>query len=131
MPEQKTILIVDDEPDAIAIAEAMLSDIGVQIISETDPEAGLAKAKEAKPDLIIMDVQMPGRTGFDAFGELQKDESTSSIPVVMLTGVAEKTGIGFSGDEMKEFFGEAPAGYLEKPVDPDTLQKTVSKILGL
>jgi len=131
MSEQKTVLIVDDEPDAIAIAEAMLTDIGVQVISETDPEAGLAKARDAKPDLIIMDVQMPGRTGFDAFGELQKDESTNAIPVVMLTGVAEKTGIGFSAEEMEEFLGKSPAGYLEKPVDPETLQKTISEILGL
>ena len=92
---------------------------------------GLEKAKEAKPDLIILDVQMPGKSGFDLFSELDKDESTKDIPVVMLTGVEEKTGIGFSAKSMGEFFGKEPAAYIEKPVDATELQNTVSKLLGL
>ena len=132
MSDEKKVLIVDDEPDAIAIAETMLSEVkGVTTLSETSGEGGLAKAKETKPDLVILDIQMPGKTGFEVFAELQKDESTKGIPVIMLTGVQEKTGIGFSAKEMKNFLGKEPNAYIEKPVDAEKLQKTVSSLLGL
>lgn len=132
MPDEKKVLIVDDEPDAIAIAETMLSEVkGITTLSETSGEGGLAKAKETKPDLVILDIQMPGKSGFEVFTELQKDESTKGIPVIMLTGVQEKTGIGFSAKEMKNFLGKEPDAYIEKPVDALKLQKTVSSLLGL
>ena len=132
MSDEKKVLIVDDEPDAIAIAETMLSEVkGITTLSETSGEGGLAKAKETKPDLVILDIQMPGKSGFEVFTELQKDESTKGIPVIMLTGVQEKTGIGFSAKEMKNFLGKEPDAYIEKPVDAEKLQKTVSSLLGL
>ncbi|MBL7171011.1 MAG: response regulator [Candidatus Omnitrophica bacterium] len=132
MSDEKKVLIVDDEPDAIAIAETMLSEVkGITTLSETSGEGGLAKAKETKPDLVILDIQMPGKSGFEVFTELQKDESTKGIPVIMLTGVQEKTGIGFSAKEMKNFLGKEPDAYIEKPVDALKLQKTVSSLLGL
>lgn len=131
MASEKKVLIVDDEPDAIAIAETMLSEVkGITTLSETSGEKGIAKAKEIKPDLVILDVQMPGKSGFDVFTELQKDDSTKEIPVIMLTGVQEKTGIGFSANEMKDFLGKEPQAYIEKPVDALKLQTTVSKLLG-
>jgi len=132
MSNEKKVLIVDDEPDAIAIAETMLSEVkGIATLSETSGESGLTKAKEIKPSLIILDIQMPGKSGFDVFTELQKDASTKDIPVIMLTGVQEKTGIGFSAKEMQNFLGKEPDAYIEKPVDAEKLQKTVSNLLGL
>jgi len=132
MSEEKTVLIVDDEPDAIEFVETALSELGgVATVSATDGVSGLQKAKEAKPDLIILDVQMPGKNGFDVFVDLKKDAATQSIPVIMLTGVADKVGIRFSGKDMGEFMGEEPDAYIEKPVNPEELQKTVSKLLGL
>lgn len=132
MADAKSVLVVDDEQDAVTIVETMLSELdGVSTISANDGESGLAKAKEAKPDLVILDVQMPGKNGFEVFTELRKDEGTKDIPVVMLTGVAEKTGVAFSGEDMKDFLGKEPEGYIEKPVEPEKLQQTVSQILGL
>ena len=132
MSETKTVLIIDDEPDAIQIVETMLSEVeGVAVVSAPDGDSGLAKVRESKPDIILLDVQMPGKDGFDVFAELKSDETTADIPVVMLTGVADKTGLRFSSDEMGEFLGKEPDAYIEKPVDPATLQETVSKILGL
>ena len=81
--------------------------------------------------MIILDVQMPGKTGFDVFVALRKDELTKNIPVIMLTGVREKAGLDFSADHMKEWFGVEPNAYIEKPVDPKTLQSIVAKILDL
>jgi len=132
MSDGKTVLIVDDEPDAIEIVETMLSEIaGVAVISATDGDSGLAKVRESKPDLVILDVQMPGKSGFDVFTELRQDDATKDLPVIMLTGVAEKTGLRFSADDMAEFLGKEPEAYIEKPVDPATLQATVSRVLGL
>jgi CheY-like chemotaxis protein len=132
MSEEKTVLIVDDEPDAIEFVETALSELGgVATVSANDGTVGLQKAKETKPDLIILDVEMPGKNGFDVFVDLKKDAATKNIPVVMLTGVADKVGIRFSGKDMGEFMGEEPDAYIEKPVNPEELQKTVSKLLAL
>jgi CheY-like chemotaxis protein len=132
MPVQKRILIVDDEPDAVEFVKAMLSEInGVTTMSAGDGDAGLATAKQAKPDLIILDVQMPRKDGFTVFAELKADPDTKAIPVIMLTGVTRKTGISFSAADMGEMLGAKPSAYIEKPVDPDRLQKTVKTVLGL
>jgi CheY-like chemotaxis protein len=132
MSDEKKVLIVDDEPDAIEIVEAMLSELDpIGTLSANDGDSAIAVAKEAVPDLIILDVQMPGKSGFEVFGELKKDDLTSDIPVIMLTGIGEKTGIGFSAGNMEDYLGDAPDAYIEKPVDAVTLQKTVSKLLGL
>ena len=132
MADNKTVLIVDDEPDARATAADILSDLeGVATITAEDGESGLAAAREQHPDLIILDVQMPKRTGFDVFGELKRDDSTKDIPVVMLTGVAEKSGISYSAEDMEKYFGKEPDAYLEKPVDPEALLATASGILGI
>ena len=131
MPNEKRVLIVDDESDAIDIVEAMLSEIeGVSTFSANDGDSGLKKAKEVNPDLIILDIQMPGKNGFDVFCELKKTESTKDIPVIMLTGIEEKTGIRFSSPSMEEFLGTPPDAYIEKPVDAVTLQNTVIKLIG-
>lgn len=132
MSSMRTILVVDDEPDAIEFVSAVLEDIGdITVVSASDGNSGFKKAKETKPDLIILDVQMPGRSGFYVFTDIRKNESTSHIPVIMLTGVGEKTGIHFSGDDMEEFMGERPDAYIEKPVEPEQLQKTVRALIGL
>ena len=129
MSHEKSVLVVDDEPDSIEIVEAMLSEIeGISILSAIDGNSGLVKAKEARPDLIILDVQMPGKNGFEVFYELKKDESTKDIPVIMLTGIGDKTGLSFSSNDMDEFLGTPPDAYIEKPVDAVTLQKTVLKL---
>ena len=132
MADAKTVLIVDDEQDAVEFVQAVLSEIGgIAPISANDGVSGLQKAKESTPDLIILDVQMPGKSGFDVFLDLKKEESTKNIPIIMLTGVAEKVGIRFSGKDMGDFMGEEPQVYIEKPVDPEELKSTVSKLLGL
>jgi CheY-like chemotaxis protein len=132
MAGTRKVLIIDDEQDAIEITKTMLSDLeGIETLVANDGTSGMEKAREARPDLIVLDVQMPGKGGFQVFGELRSDESLKNIPVIMLTGVANKVGIGFSAEEMKDFLGEEPEAYLEKPIDASEFQQTVTKILGL
>ena len=132
MANPKTVLIVDDEPDAVEYVEAVLGEFEeLTVISANNGETGLAKAQQLHPDLIILDVQMPGMTGFDVFIELKRDEATQDIRMLMLTGVAEKTGIRFSAEDMAQLADEEPDAYIEKPVEPAELKAVVGRLLGL
>lgn len=132
MEQRKNILVIDDEPDAIEFVKAILSTLGnFNIITAKDGEEGLMKAQKNSPDLIILDIIMPRLSGFDVFYELRKDNHTKSIPIVMLTGVADKAGLRFFKADMKKYFGSEPIDYLEKPLNPDSLIETVKKIFKL
>ena len=132
MSDLKKILLVDDEQDSIEFCEAMLSAIGKSNIqSANNGIAGLQQALSFQPDLIVLDIQMPGMNGFQVFKELKKEAITSNIPVIMLTGIATTTGLRYDAKDMGITLGAEPEAYIDKPVDPETFQKTVSKLLGI
>ena len=126
----KKVLIVDDEPDAVDFTKEVVEGEGYTVVVASDGGKGLAAMRREKPDLVILDVQMPDMDGFEVFQEMKRDESLKTLPVVMLTGIREKVGIGFSADEMKDYMGERPNDYIEKPIDPAKLRDAVKKILG-
>ncbi len=84
MPKEK-ILIIDDEPDLIKLVKEILELENFQVSSACDGEEGLRKAAGQIPDLILLDIKMPGINGFQVLERLKMDETTSHIPVVMLT----------------------------------------------
>ena len=130
--EQRTVLIVDDQEDARLFAETVVSEVGdFKIITASDGDTAVQKAKEAIPDLIILDVMMPGKDGFHAFYDMRQDEGLANTPIIMLTGVSKQTGIKFSEKDMDEYLGEKPFAFLDKPVDAEELEETVRKALGL
>ncbi len=132
METTKNILVVDDEPDAIEFVKAVLSDLkNINIISAKDGRECLEKAVSFKPDLIILDVIMPGMDGFLVFDELRNTNETKDTPVIMLTGVADKVGIKFIKDDMKKYIGKEPLDYIEKPLDPTVLQNVVRNALKI
>jgi CheY-like chemotaxis protein len=126
-------MVVDDEQDAVEFVTSMLEDIGgIETASANDGDSAIAAIGEKIPDLVILDVQMPGKNGFEVFAELRQKESTKHTPIIMLTGIGEKTGMHFSSEEMGEFYGgKPPETYIEKPVSPDALKEAVKKVLGL
>jgi CheY-like chemotaxis protein len=125
----KKILVVDDEPDAIDFVKEVLESEGYSVLTAGDGVKGLAAMRRERPDMVLLDVQMPEMDGFETFQEMTKDAELRDIPVVMLTGIKEKVGIGFSADEMKAYMGRKPADYLEKPIDPAKLRQSVKRIL--
>lgn len=125
----KKVLIADDEADVHAFVEAALEEDGHQVITASDGEEALAKVKANAPDLVILDVQMPKKDGFLVFGELRQDDATKSIPIIMLTSVAERTGISFDAKDMGSYYGSEPEAYIDKPIDPATLRETVASLL--
>lgn len=121
-------LVVDDEGDARAFVRAILEPEGWEVEEAEDGAAGLEKAKTCQPDLVVLDVEMPEMNGFQTYVELRKAPETASTRIIMLTGVAEKLGMRFSGEDMGNFLGEEPDAYVEKPIDPDTFKRVVQEV---
>ncbi|MFA5117863.1 MAG: response regulator [Candidatus Omnitrophota bacterium] len=114
------ILIVDDEPDVIFFVKKQLEAQGYEIITASDGDEGLRKAREDNPGLILLDVVMPHRDGFSVLHELQLDDQTKNIPVIMLTAKAESKAV-FQGQEL------GAVDYIIKPFDVQVLLKFVKK----
>ncbi|MDY6952783.1 MAG: response regulator [Thermodesulfobacteriota bacterium] len=139
----KKVLIVDDEPDIITFLSAILEENGYASVSAKDGVEGLEVLYRESPDLVLLDLMMPKKSGISMFQELRKDPKLSHTPVVVVTGVSEVTGVDFRNfmykqplkDEKKfvETTGltkyTVPDGYVEKPIDPDELIKVVKKAL--
>ena len=121
-------LVVDDESDAREFVRAILEPEGWEVIEAEDGAAGIEKAKEAQPDLVILDIEMPNVNGFEVFTELIKLPETAGTKIVMLTGVADKLGMRFSADDMGNFLGRQPDAYIEKPIDPDQFKRVVQDV---
>ena len=128
------VLIVEDEPDAIEFVKAVLeevSQLNFDYSTALTGEEGLKLVSEIHPDLIILDVMLPGLDGFKVFYEIRKIEALQAIPIIMLTGVADKTGIRFFKKDMHDYLGSEPFEYIEKPLDPDRLVTAVQKAFGI
>jgi len=123
-------LVVDDESDAREFVRAILESEDWEVFEAADGKSGLKKAQELKPDLIVLDVQMPEKDGFSVFGDLAGDPETKDIKVIMLTGVGKKYGIGFSAESMGDYIGKEPEAYVEKPIEPEAFKRVVQKVVG-
>ena len=126
----KRVLVVDDEADAREFVRTVMEEVGCETIEAVDGEEGLAAAQRQKPDLIVLDVQMPKKDGYAVFAELRKDETTKDIPVVMLTAVSARTGVDIDAEQVREFLGSEPEAYIDKPIDPAALGDVVKRLLG-
>jgi two-component system, OmpR family, phosphate regulon response regulator PhoB len=129
--KKKTVMIVDDQADARAFVEAVVLNLGdFNIVQANSGDNALELLVQGLPDLMILDVVMPGMNGLSLFYELKKREDTRGIPVIMLTGVAEDIGIRFTSEGMEEYLGAPPAAFLDKPVDPKRLQNVIKEVFG-
>lgn len=126
----RNVLVVDDEADAREFVRAVLEDEGWEVEEAENGTTGVEKVRSLQPDVVVLDVQMPDLTGFQVFAELAKSGDLADVKVIMLTGVAVKTGLGFSANEMEKFLGRAPDAYLEKPISPSALARTVEQVMG-
>ncbi len=88
---KKTVLIVEDELDMRIFISTLLETSGYTPVMTRDGKEGLIKARDFLPDLIILDVMMPGEGGVQMYRQLKTDQSLKAIPVIMLSAVAQKT----------------------------------------
>ena len=84
------VLVVEDNPAHMTLAVVLLESAGHTVLSATDAEAGLSLAREEHPDLIVMDIQLPGMDGLEATTLLKRDGATRAIPVIALTALTMK-----------------------------------------
>ena len=118
----KTILYVEDNEMNRKIVRDLLKRTTYQLVEAHDGEAGVAKALEIRPDLILMDIQLPKMSGMDATRLLRADPSTAHTPIVTITSFA------LAGDEQKAKEAGATA-YLAKPYSPFDLLNLIRKLL--
>jgi CheY-like chemotaxis protein len=117
------ILLAEDDESIQAIAVMSLSRVGHHdVVIAADGPSALEAAVREKPDLILLDVMMPGLDGFQVCEGLTSDERTRGIPVIFLTAKAQMT-------EMQHGLGLGALGYILKPFDPMTLHRQIEEIL--
>ena len=116
------VLVVEDNPANMTLAVFLLQSVGHAVLSATDAEAGLALARAEQPDLILMDIQLPGMDGLEATMQLKGDDTTRKIPVIALTALAMK------GDE-ERIRAAGCDGYIGKPMRYKEFLATIAKHL--
>jgi two-component system cell cycle response regulator DivK len=117
------ILIIEDNPANMALVTFLLQSVGHAVLSTTDAEAGLTLAREQQPELILMDIQLPGMDGLKATALLKQDAATRAIPVIALTALA------MSGDEQR-IRAAGCDGYIAKPFAYRELLATIAAQLA-
>ena len=132
MSETKKILVIDDEMDTVVYLETLLQDNGYLTVSANNGQEGMEKIKTEKPDLVVLDMSMPQKSGMGLYRELKSNPNLASIPVIFVTGV---TGFGGDKEGIKKFIDgrrniASPEGYFSKPIDRDEFLKTVGKLLA-
>ena len=128
---KKKILILDDEPGIVAYLETLLQDNGYETVSAADGQAGFEKLKSERPDLVTLDISMPGTSGVRFYRGLKEDPQFAKIPVVIVTAV---TGKGGNPEEFKKFISTRkqvppPDGFIAKPIEQEELLATIEKLL--
>lgn len=129
---KKTVLIVEDEMDMRIFISTLLETSGYTPVVTRDGKEGLAKAREVSPDLIILDVMMPGEGGVHMYRQLKTDRTLRSIPVIMLSAVARKTFSHYlnmvNARLDKPISG--PDAYIEKPPEAEELLQMAARLIG-
>jgi two-component system, cell cycle response regulator DivK len=120
--KQPTVLYVEDNEYNRKIVRQLLSRTTYRLVEAVDGETGLAMIRQERPDLVLMDVQLPNMSGLDVTRALRSDSTTADIPIIMVTSFA------LSGDDQKAMAAGASA-YLAKPYSPRELLALVRKLI--
>jgi two-component system alkaline phosphatase synthesis response regulator PhoP len=127
MKDKAKILLIDDDKDFVEATKLVLESKPYKVITAYNGGEGLKQAKTEKPDLIILDVIMPVKDGFNAAEELKKDPQLNKVPVIMLTSFANRR--GETSLSVSQGLTLDTEDYIDKPVAPEELLKRVEKLL--
>ncbi len=120
---KKRVLVVEDQEDNRRIMRDLLNNAGYEVIEAVTGDEGVAKADSHQPDLILMDIQLPGIDGYEATRRIKAKPELADTPIVVVTSYA------LSGDDAKAFDAGCDA-YLSKPVSPSKILATIREFLG-
>lgn len=119
---ERHILVVDDYPDALDVWALYLRSLGYRVSTAADGATALRKAEQLIPDLIVLDLELPGISGFEAARRLRRNPATHDIPLIAATGYSHPRQLSMARE----------AGFDEvvvKPVDPDSLVQNIDRLL--
>ena len=130
--KKKKILIVDDEIDMRIFISTLLETTGYKSLVSKNGSDGILKAKKIMPDLIILDVMMPGEGGVEMYRQLKTDNKLKKIPVIMLSAVAKKTFFHYLNmlNVQSMHPVSEPEAYMEKPPEASVLLKITQHLIG-
>ncbi len=121
--ESRTLLVVEDNPDNLVVIANILTDAGYTFITAGDGKKAVTETKRARPGLLLMDIQLPGKSGLDAAKEIKADPGLAHIPIIALTAKAMK------GDKEK-ILAAGCDDYVSKPIAPAVLLEKIRRWLG-
>ena len=117
------VLVVDDEPNILISLEFLMQQAGFDVITAEDGEQALAHVQQALPDLILLDISLPGISGFDVLEQLRQQTATAALPIIMLTAhgreVEREKGMALGADD-----------YITKPFSTQALVEKVNALLS-
>ncbi|MCE8002308.1 response regulator transcription factor [Billgrantia ethanolica] len=117
------VLVVDDEPNIVLSLEFLMQQAGFDVDTAEDGEGALAKVEESPPDLILLDISLPGISGFDVLEQLRQDSRHARLPIIMLTAhgreVEREKGLALGADD-----------YVTKPFSTQALVEKVKSLLA-
>jgi DNA-binding response OmpR family regulator len=120
---QKKIMVVDDEPYIARVIKFKLEQEGYAVISANDGVTGLDRIRQEKPDLVLLDVMMPGLTGYEVCQQVKADADLAGIPVVFLTAKGQER-------DREQGLNLGASDYITKPFSPNRLLELVKSIIG-
>jgi two-component system alkaline phosphatase synthesis response regulator PhoP len=123
MTKQHSILVVDDDPEIVTLLSTRLGKRGYKITTANDGTRALELAKQDKPDLVLLDVMMPGKSGWEVARSLKQDPETQDVKIVMVTAIGEKT------NEITAPIYGADA-HIDKPFEFEKLERVITQLLG-
>lgn len=117
-----SVLLIEDNEQNRYLATFLLEKHGYQVLAATDGPRGIALARASMPDLILLDIQLPGMDGYDVASALRKIETLRAVPIIAVTSYA------MVGDREKSLAAGCN-GYIEKPINPDTFLAEIEAFL--
>ena len=123
MTPRKKILYIEDNEQNLYLVTFLLTKQGYEVLSARDGQAGISEAAHHKPDLILLDIQLPSMDGYEVARSLRNNRDLSQVPIVAVTSYA------MLGDREKALESGC-TGYIEKPIDPDTFVTQVERYLS-
>jgi CheY-like chemotaxis protein len=148
MPDDKEVLIVDDSEENVAFMQEILEEMGLPNRVARNGKEGMQALQEKRPDLVLLDIMMPRKSGVKVFQEMKRDPELEKIPIIIVTGLGEATGVDietgreedketyqddivrrFGAALRKQLAGLTPDGLVEKPIDPPQLIAKIKELL--
>ncbi len=120
---RKTVLLVEDNEDNLVVYRTILEHVGYRVVEARDGEEGVARARQERPDLILMDISIPKIDGWEATQRLKAGADTDSIPIIALTAHALE-------EDRQKALQAGCDGYLAKPVEPRRVVQEVERFVG-